>query len=50
MTARIALRSFVLVALVLMAACGKKSAPVAPGPTDQIIYPRNYPNTSIQQD
>ncbi len=46
MTARI----IVLAVLVLLAACGKKSAPVAPGPANEIGYPRNYPNVSIQQD
>jgi predicted small lipoprotein YifL len=27
----------------LLAACGKKSAPQAPGPRDKIIYPMTYP-------
>ncbi len=26
-----------------LAACGKKGAPQAPGPKDQITYPRVYP-------
>jgi hypothetical protein len=29
--------------VVLLAACGKKAAPVPPGPPDQITYPRTYP-------
>ncbi len=32
-----------LLALALVAGCGKKGAPAAPGPADQIIYPRSYP-------
>ncbi|MBN8903466.1 MAG: hypothetical protein J0H57_20775 [Rhodospirillales bacterium] len=27
----------------VLAACGKKGPPVAPGPPDQITYPRVYP-------
>ena len=30
-------------AVLLLAGCGKKEAPTAPGPADQIIYPRSYP-------
>jgi predicted small lipoprotein YifL len=26
-----------------LAACGKRGSPEAPGPADQIIYPRIYP-------
>ncbi len=26
-----------------LAACGKKNAPVPPGPSDQVTYPRSYP-------
>jgi predicted small lipoprotein YifL len=26
-----------------LAACGKKGPPVAPGPADQITYPKAYP-------
>ena len=29
--------------LTLLAGCGKKEAPTAPGPQDQITYPRSYP-------
>ena len=34
----------ILLALLALAACGKKGAPVAPGPADQIIYPHTYPS------
>ncbi len=30
-------------ALVALAACGKKAAPVPPGPADKVTYPRTYP-------
>jgi hypothetical protein len=30
-------------ALVALAACGKKAAPRPPGPADQVTYPRVYP-------
>ena len=33
-----------LVALVLLAACGKKGSPSAPGPAGEITYPRSYPS------
>lgn len=33
----------VLLALVALAGCGKKGSPSAPGPADQIIFPRSYP-------
>ena len=32
-----------LLAMALLAGCGKRGAPAAPGPADQIIYPRTYP-------
>ena len=38
------MRVAVLVALVLLAACGKKGAPAAPGPADEVKYPRTYPS------
>jgi predicted small lipoprotein YifL len=31
------------VALLALAACGKKASPVPPGPADQVTYPRTYP-------
>ena len=31
------------VALGLLAACGKKGPPEAPGPPSKIIYPKTYP-------
>ena len=34
----------VVLALVLLSACGKKGAPDAPGPATEIIYPRGYPS------
>jgi len=33
-----------VLALILLAACGKKSAPSAPGPREEITYPRPYPS------
>jgi predicted small lipoprotein YifL len=27
----------------LLAACGKKGAPIPPGPPDKITYPHTYP-------
>jgi predicted small lipoprotein YifL len=35
--------ALVLVALLALAACGKRSNPEAPGPADQITYPKSYP-------
>ena len=32
----------VILALTLLAACGKKGGPVPPGPSNEIIYPRAY--------
>jgi hypothetical protein len=32
-----------LTAALLLGACGKKGAPSAPGPQNEIIYPRTYP-------
>ncbi len=50
MSGRVMLSGMALVMLVLLAGCGKKSAPQAPGPADQIIYPKQYPKPTIQQD
>ena len=33
----------VLLAMLTLAGCGKKGNPVAPGPADQITYPKIYP-------
>jgi predicted small lipoprotein YifL len=33
-----------LLALVLLASCGKKGSPNAPGPANEITYPRTYPS------
>ena len=30
--------------LLLLAGCGKKGAPVAPGPANMITYPHSYPS------
>ncbi len=34
----------ILLAVLALAACGKKGNPTAPGPADQIIYPHSYPS------
>ncbi len=33
-----------VLALLLLAACGKKGAPAAPGPANEIIFPKSYPS------
>ena len=33
-----------LAAIMLLAACGKKGSPSAPGPASEITYPRAYPS------
>ena len=38
------MRTALLLALVLLAACGKKGAPSAPGPAAEVTYPRSYPS------
>ncbi len=38
------MRVAALIALVLLASCGKKGAPSAPGPAAEITYPRSYPS------
>jgi len=38
------LMALVLAALLLLSACGKRGAPAAPGPAEEIIYPRSYPS------
>jgi predicted small lipoprotein YifL len=32
-----------LLLLLALAACGKKGSPVPPGPSDQLMFPRSYP-------
>lgn len=36
--------ALVLAMLLALAGCGKKGAPIAPGPANQIIYPHSYPS------
>jgi predicted small lipoprotein YifL len=36
--------ALILLAVLALAACGKKGNPVAPGPADQITYPHSYPS------
>jgi len=38
------MRVVLLIALVLLAACGKKGSPNSPGPANEISYPRAYPS------
>lgn len=33
-----------VLALVLLAGCGKKGAPAAPGPMEEIVFPKQYPS------
>jgi len=35
--------ALLLLALCLLAACGKKGDPVPAGPQDEVIWPRSYP-------
>ena len=32
-----------VLAAALLAGCGKKGSPSAPGPADEIIFPKSYP-------
>ena len=43
MRAALLIASF-LAAIMLLAACGKKGSPSAPGPANEITYPRSYPS------
>ncbi|GAC1348147.1 MAG: hypothetical protein NVSMB18_35430 [Acetobacteraceae bacterium] len=36
--------AILLLALALLAGCGKKGAPAAPGPADEVKFPRVYPS------
>lgn len=38
------MRLVVVLALVLLASCGKKGSPDAPGPANEVAYPRFYPS------
>ena len=35
--------ALVLLAVLALAGCGKKGSPIAPGPAEDITYPRVYP-------
>jgi len=35
--------AWLLLALLALAACGKKNAPQPPGPPADVTYPRSYP-------
>ena len=35
--------ALIALALLTLAACGKKGAPLPPGPADQITYPKAHP-------
>jgi hypothetical protein len=37
------LTAMVLIGALLLAGCGKKGPPSAPGPQNEIIWPRSYP-------
>jgi predicted small lipoprotein YifL len=41
---RLVLLALALPAVLGLAGCGKKGPPSPPGPQDQIIYPKAYPN------
>lgn len=42
-TATLRLAGYLLAATVILAACGKKGPPHAPGPSSAITYPQTYP-------
>ena len=43
-------RLLALLAASALAGCGRAGPPKAPGPKDQIIYPRAYPNYPKQPE
>lgn len=44
------IRLALLVLAVLLAGCGKKASPTAPGPNNEIIYPKAYPDPARSLD
>lgn len=41
---RLAFLAPAILALALLAACGKKGSPSPPGPDAELTYPRSYPS------
>jgi predicted small lipoprotein YifL len=39
------LLALALVLALTLAACGRKGAPLPPGPADQVTWPRTYPSS-----
>ncbi len=37
------LAALAVLAVLVVAGCGKKGPPSSPGPANQVIYPRTYP-------
>ena len=42
--AGVCVRVLLLVAVGVLAGCGKKGSPSAPGPTEELTFPRVYPS------
>jgi len=38
------MRVALLIAVVLLASCGKKGSPNPPGPANEVAFPRTYPS------
>jgi len=38
------MRVALLIAVVLLASCGKKGSPSPPGPANEVAFPRTYPS------